>query len=124
MADSDILKENSGYTFKPSWNAAPTQSMPIITGDSGTHVAELMQWGISRKLGPDHIFNTRSEKRSIASGSEQSKITAASYLLMAFMNGKKLKMVNNHIGSLRPDQVSYILQVYSIQIEKVSGTIP
>ncbi len=59
------LQGNKGYTFKPNYNVAPTQSMPVITNDSGKQTLAIMQWGISRKLGPDiekNIFNTRSEK--------------------------------------------------------------
>jgi putative SOS response-associated peptidase YedK len=65
ISDSEILKDNLGYEFTPNYNAAPTQSMPIITGDEGSPKVEIMQWGILRKLGPaieKSIFNTRSEK--------------------------------------------------------------
>lgn len=63
--DSEILKENSGYTFKPNYNVAPTQTMPVITSESGSLSVQAMQWGINRRIGPDKekdIFNTRSEK--------------------------------------------------------------
>lgn len=63
--ESEVLTENKGYKFKPNYNAAPTQSMPVITNDSGKQKVDVMQWGIGRKLGPDvekNIFNTRSEK--------------------------------------------------------------
>lgn len=65
VTEADILKENSGYDFKPNYNVAPTQKMPVITEEDNKPKVKVMQWGISRKLGPDvekSIFNTRSEK--------------------------------------------------------------
>lgn len=65
ISDSEILKENVGYEFKPNYNAAPTQTMPVISLNDTQKAVSLMQWGITRKLGPDiekSIFNTRSEK--------------------------------------------------------------
>jgi putative SOS response-associated peptidase YedK len=65
VTESTILKENTGYDFKPNYNAAPTQSMPVITLNNNQKAIAVMQWGITRKLGPQvekNIFNTRSEK--------------------------------------------------------------
>jgi putative SOS response-associated peptidase YedK len=65
ISESNILLENQGYAFKPNYNVAPTQTMPVITASSDSHTVSIMQWGIKRKLGPNiekDIFNTRSEK--------------------------------------------------------------
>jgi putative SOS response-associated peptidase YedK len=65
ISESELLTENKGYTFKPNYNVAPTQSMPIIREDAGKPTVKVMQWGINRKIGKDiekSIFNTRSEK--------------------------------------------------------------
>jgi putative SOS response-associated peptidase YedK len=61
----ELLKENSGYEFKPNYNAAPTQTMPILLLRDLNMAITPMQWGISRRIGPEvekSIFNTRSEK--------------------------------------------------------------
>jgi putative SOS response-associated peptidase YedK len=65
ITDAEFLKENTGYDFKPNYNVAPTQTMPVVTEQGGKATVTVMQWGINRKLGPDiekSIFNTRSEK--------------------------------------------------------------
>lgn len=65
ISESKLLQESKDYIFKPNYNVAPTQSMPVITGDGDTQTVKVMQWGITRKLGPDtekSLFNTRSEK--------------------------------------------------------------
>lgn len=65
IKESELLQENKGYTFKPNYNVAPTQTMPVIKADNNKSVVDVMQWGITRRIGPDtekSIFNTRSEK--------------------------------------------------------------
>lgn len=65
ISESNILLENKGYNFKPNYNAAPTQTMPVITATENDKSVKIMKWGIKRKLGPEiekDIFNTRSEK--------------------------------------------------------------
>ena len=65
IADKDIIKENKGYHFKPNYNVAPTQKMPVITEGDGKKQIEEMQWGIHRQIGPNvekDIINTRSDK--------------------------------------------------------------
>ncbi len=65
VTDEYRLKENTGYKFKPNYNAAPSQSMPIIVEKDGNKQLTLMQWGIHRVVGPDKekdIINTRSDK--------------------------------------------------------------
>jgi putative SOS response-associated peptidase YedK len=65
ISENTILKENLGYDFNPNFNAAPTQSMPVLIEQNGNQRVDIMAWGISRKLGPDiekNIFNTRSDK--------------------------------------------------------------
>ncbi len=62
ISESELLTENKGYSFKPNYNVAPTQSMPVVLNGN---TVKIMQWGINRKLGPNiekDIFNTRSEK--------------------------------------------------------------
>lgn len=51
--------------IKPNYNAAPTQTMPVIRLVDGKSKVELMHWGIPRMLGKDfvkEIINTRSDK--------------------------------------------------------------
>lgn len=59
------IKENTGYSFKPNYNVAPTQTMPVITkGEDGLNIQE-MKWGIKRQIGPEvtkEIINTRANK--------------------------------------------------------------
>lgn len=65
ISESELLQQNKGYNFKPNYNIAPTQSMPVITEEDGSEFVKVMQWGIHRNIGPDiekSIFNTRSEK--------------------------------------------------------------
>ena len=65
ISESELLQENKGYDFKPNYNAAPTQSMPVIALYGEKQTVKVMEWGINRKLGPEverDIFNTRSEK--------------------------------------------------------------
>ena len=65
IKESVLLTENKGYNFKPNYNVAPTQYMPIIKADNNRELVQVMEWGITRRLGPDiekNIFNTRSEK--------------------------------------------------------------
>lgn len=65
ISQSQILKDSTGYGFSPNYNAAPTQSMPVIAEKDDKPAVEVMLWGIERKLGPDiekNVFNTRAEK--------------------------------------------------------------
>jgi len=65
IGDSELLEKYLGQDFKPNYNAAPTQSMPVISVNDGKVSVKKMVWGIDRKLGPDvekNLFNTRSEK--------------------------------------------------------------
>lgn len=65
VTDEYRLKPNSGYNFKPNYNVAPSQVMPVIITSAGSNQLELMQWGIHRIIGPDlekDIINTRSDK--------------------------------------------------------------
>lgn len=65
IKESELLQENKGYSFKPNYNVAPTQSMPVVITSGNLPTVKVMQWGISRRIGPDtekSIFNTRSEK--------------------------------------------------------------
>lgn len=65
VKESELLTENKGYNFQPNYNAAPTQKMPVVIADLNNLGVKVMEWGITRKLGPDiekNIFNTRSEK--------------------------------------------------------------
>jgi putative SOS response-associated peptidase YedK len=65
ITDAEFLKENTGYDFKPNYNVAPTQTMPVITSSDSHNSVELMKWGIPRKLSKDtekSLINTRSEK--------------------------------------------------------------
>lgn len=55
--------------LKPNYNVAPTQTMPVITlGEDGKPQAELMKWGIPRKLFLNgqsiekELINTRADK--------------------------------------------------------------
>lgn len=61
------IKENTGYDFKPNFNTAPTQVMPVLTYSGGDLVLQPMKWGIHRHIGPKvekDIFNTRADKAS------------------------------------------------------------
>lgn len=63
--DDRLLLEELKDSFRPNYNAAPTQTMPVITEEKGSKHVSQMEWGISRKLGRDaerKLFNTRSEK--------------------------------------------------------------
>jgi putative SOS response-associated peptidase YedK len=58
------IKENRGYDFKPNYNTAPTQTMPVLTYQDGL-ILQPMKWGIHRHIGPKiekDIFNTRADK--------------------------------------------------------------
>jgi putative SOS response-associated peptidase YedK len=59
------IKENRGYNFEPNYNTAPTQTMPVLTAESGDLILQPMRWGIHRHIGPKiekNIFNTRADK--------------------------------------------------------------
>lgn len=65
IGDSELLEEYLGDSFTPNYNAAPTQSMPVITNSDGKQTVKIMHWGIERTLGQNvekNLFNTRSEK--------------------------------------------------------------
>ena len=53
-------------SLKPNYNAAPTQTMPVIVaGKNGDKQLEMMRWGIHRQLGKDlvkELINTRADK--------------------------------------------------------------
>lgn len=64
--DYSFIKDNKGYVFKPNYNVAPSQRMPVfvLKNDRDLELVE-MQWGIRRVVGPDaekNIINTRSDK--------------------------------------------------------------
>jgi len=66
----DTLAEHYNLATVPkdlhkNFNAAPTQTMPVITEENGKRQLELMQWGIPRFIGPGKVkdvFNTRADK--------------------------------------------------------------
>lgn len=65
LSDEDYLKENSGYEFKPNYNVAPSQQMPVVIAVGSKRVITPMTWGIHRQVGKDterNIINTRSDK--------------------------------------------------------------
>lgn len=65
LTDADFLKDNSGYQFKPNYNVAPSQKMPVIVKESEKSLPKTMKWGIHRQIGKDiekDIINTRSDK--------------------------------------------------------------
>lgn len=61
--------ENHLQQFEPSWNAAPSQPLPVVYFDKrgGTRVLEQLRWGLvpawaARKAGPSRPFiNARAE---------------------------------------------------------------
>lgn len=65
VSESDILKENTGYHFKPNYNVTPSQTMPVIVATAKGKAIEEMKWGIHRVVGPQiekDIINTRADK--------------------------------------------------------------
>lgn len=65
ISEEDRIKPNKGYQFKPNYNVAPSQTMPVIIEDSNIQLAVNMEWGIHRRIGPNiekDIINTRSDK--------------------------------------------------------------
>lgn len=51
--------------FKPNYNAAPSQELPIIINEDNQNTLVGMKWGIPRMLGKDavrELINTRSDK--------------------------------------------------------------
>jgi putative SOS response-associated peptidase YedK len=59
------IKQLTGYDFKPNYNTAPTQVMPVITKDADGLQLKPMKWGIHRHIGPTiekDIINTRADK--------------------------------------------------------------
>ena len=59
------IKPNRGYKFKPNFNVAPTQKMPVITQEADGRILQEMKWGIHRNIGPKiekDIINTRADK--------------------------------------------------------------
>ncbi|MBC7707802.1 SOS response-associated peptidase [Polaromonas sp.] len=59
-AVTEVLK-----SIKPSYNVAPTQTMPVVIDHEGANKIELMRWGIPRFIGPGKVkdvFNTRADK--------------------------------------------------------------
>lgn len=65
ISEDRVLAESLGSTFKPNYNAAPTQSMPVLIKKDEKKAADVMEWGIKRKVGPDlekSLFNTRADK--------------------------------------------------------------
>ena len=56
------FKPNTGYEFKPNYNVAPSQTMPVVTIDG----IEMMRWGLIPKWAQDEkigykLINARSE---------------------------------------------------------------
>ena len=70
LTDVDALPEryalkNALPALRPNFNAAPTQTMPIIIDGNGANSVQLMRWGIPRFIGPGKVkdvFNTRADK--------------------------------------------------------------
>lgn len=53
-------------TYKPTWNAAPTTQLPVVTSQAGRRILQTMRWGLipswakDRKIGASTI-NARAE---------------------------------------------------------------
>lgn len=61
----DRFKTINKSDFRPNYNAAPTQQLPIIIPTDGGNIIENVHWGIPRVLGKDfvkEIINTRADK--------------------------------------------------------------
>jgi putative SOS response-associated peptidase YedK len=92
----DIAKRynlaNVTFDVRPNYNAAPTQTMPVIADNGKGLELELMRWGIPRFIGPGKVkdvFNTRSDK---AFGSWKKLVSSQRVLIPAtgFYEWKKL----------------------------------